>query len=1121
MTHYARRARRASLLLAVPALLVTSITTGISGAAGPPPSGLTAQPLAATDAATSGKALTSRVAETDAALLGRTDSTAVQVLVKLDYDSLATYTGSVAGLEATSPSVTGDPLTGASTAEVAYDAYIAAQESRFQAELAAAVPAAEVIGDPLRIVYGGVRVVVPADQVEAVLTLDGVVAVQSDAPRQLLTDSSPSFIGATSLYPQMGGAANAGSGVILGVLDSGAWPEHPSLADNGNLGAPPAKADGTPRTCNFGDNPLTPSNDPFVCTNKLIGGSAFLAAYLSDPGRAAAEPYHTARDSNGHGTHTMTTAAGSPVATATVLGIDRGAIHGIAPGAWVSAYKVCGIEGCYPSDSAAAVQQAILDGVSVINFSISGGESPFTDAVELAFLDAYAAGVFVAASAGNEGPGASTAGHLSPWTTTVAASTQNREFQSTLTLTAPGGATATMTGVSITPGIATPLPVVMAAAPPYSRKLCDAPAPPGIFAGKIVACERSPGRVAKGFNVLQGGAVGMILYNPTLADAVSDTHFLPTIHLPDGTDFLAFMAANPGTVASFTQGQSATAQGDVIANFSSRGPGGNFIKPDLTAPGVQILAGNTPTPDEIAGGPPGNYYQAIAGTSMSSPHVAGAALLLKASQPGWSPGQIKSALMTTATRAVVKQDLTTPADPFDMGAGRIDLRVAGNPGLTISATAQEMVALGNDPLNAVHLNIPSINVPVLPGEVTTTRTLTNVSGQRARYDIRTDAPAGSSIEVSPNRIDLLPNQSAEIEITIKSSAATGQYFGAIELGAKSRGMNDLHLPVAFVPKQGDVTLTSACNPTTIAPNANTVCTITATNNTFSDSTVDLATRGDNRLRVISATGATVSGNVARVEDAVIPGAEMGVPSIAPGASVAGFIPLSAFGVTPIAIGDEEIVNFGVPAFVYNGESYASIGVDSNGYIVVGGGTAEDNNCCNLVPIPNPARPNNVLAPFWTDLDGTGAPGILVATLTDGVDTWIVVEWQVNVFGTTSNRHFQVWIGVNGVQDISFAYDPAALPADPGGQDFLVGVENENGSGGQQLPGGVLPTTDLVVTSTDPSPGGTLTYTVTARGVGHGTGVLTTQMDATGVLGTTVVRSEVAITPPAGGPPRGS
>jgi len=150
----------------------------------------------------------------------------------------------------------------------------------------------------------------------------------------------------------------------------------------------------------------------------------------------------------------------------------------------------------------------------------------------------------------------------------------------------------------------------------------------------------------------------------------------------------------------------------------------------------------------------------------------------------------------------------------------------------------------------------------------------------------------------------------------------------------------------------------------------------------------------------------------------------------------------------------------------------------------------------------------MVAPFWTDLDGTGAPGILAATLTDGVNTWLVIEWQVNVFGTTSNRHFQTWIGVDGTQDISFAYDPAALPADPAGQPFLVVAENAEGAG-DSIVG--LPTEDLVVTSSDPTPGGSTSYTVTVLGLIPGTGTVTSSMTTPLVAGTTIVRNTIQIT----------
>ncbi|NMR19467.1 S8 family serine peptidase [Cellulomonas fimi] len=1067
----------------------------------------TAQGLTPESRETGVKSPSARLAQTDPELLARTDSEPVAVVLKLDADATAVYAGGVADLAPTSPAVTGEELTGDSPAEQAYTEFLVEQEEAVIADLQDAVPTAEV-GTRLRTVYGGIAATIPANAVESVLAIDGVAAVQEDSLRQPLTDASPEFLNTSPVYAALGGAADAGEGVLYGNLDSGVWPEHPSLADLGNLKPPPGPA----RACDYGDNPLTPADDPFVCNNKLVGGQAFLTTYLSNPDRAAAEPFRTARDSNGHGTHTATTSAGNVVDDVSVLGAALPPIQGIAPGAWVMEYKVCGIDGCFSSDSAAAVAQAIEDGVDVINFSISGGEDPFTDPVELAFLDAYAAGVVVAASAGNDGPSASTANHLSPWVITVAASTQTREFGTTLTLESSDGATATFDGASITPGIGE-LPVVLASAPPYSDALCQAPAPAGLFDGKIVACQRGVNaRVDKGFNVLQGGAEAMVLYNPALQDVETDTHWLPSVHLADGTDFLAFMAAHADVTGSFPDAQVREGQGDVMAAFSSRGPAGLFLKPDVTAPGVQVLAGDTPISEGSASGPAGEYFQAIAGTSMSSPQVAGAAVLVRALHPDWTPGQIKSALMTRSVEDVLKEDLVTPADPFDMGAGRIDVGQAASATLTFDETAARFQELGADPVNAVDLNLASINAPVMPGELTTTRTFTNTGDRRVIVNASTEAPAGSTITVSPRRMVVGAGESATFTVTITSDAAIGeQQFGSIELSA-NRGAGTYRLPVAFIHTQGEVTLTQTCTPdeVVIRGDATATCTVQATNGSADEQVVNLTSTVDGSLRVVDATGATVVSNREVRRSAVtLEGAAPGVPSVDPGASPAGYLPLDAapFSITPIAVGDEEVLNFNVPAFTYNGVSYSSLGVDSNGYLVAGGATAEDNNCCNLPTGPDDAPPNNVLAPFWTDLDGTGAEGILVGTLTDGVSSWIVVEFRLFVWGTTSERVSQVWIETGPEQGISFAYDPTNLPADPAGQAFLVGAENEIGQGDMES---VLPTTDLVVTSSDPTPGDAATYTYTVRGVRPGAGVATTEMVADGVPGTTVVTSEIAI-----------
>ncbi|HEX5598164.1 MAG TPA: S8 family serine peptidase [Micromonosporaceae bacterium] len=1065
------------------------------------PSGtFTAEPIAVASRESAIKAPTSRLAETDPALLGRKDNEPVAVLVKLAHDSVATYSGGVSGFAATSPAVTGRKLTGA-PAERSYEDYLAKQEQAFAAELARRVPGASV-RHRLRTVYGGVSTVVPANRVADLLKIDGVVAVQKDELRQPLTDSSAGFIGADSLDADLGGDRNAGQGVIFGVLDTGAWPEHPSFADQGNLPPPPGPA----RVCNFGDNPLTPEVDVFQCNNKLIAGQPFIDTYNAVIGD---EVYgDSARDSDGHGTHTGSTAAGNVISSAQIFGVERGPARGVAPGAWVSVYKVCGAEGCFGSDSAAAVAQAVRDGVNVINFSISGGTNPFTDPVELAFLDAYAAGVFVAASAGNSGPTAATVNHVSPWVTTVAASTQTREFSSTLTLKS-GAETLVLKGASVTDGISADTPVVLASAAPYNDRLCQEPAPAGTFTGKIVVCERGvTSRVSKGYNVAQGGAVGMILYNPSLADTNTDNHWLPVVHLAHGAELLTFLSSHSGVTASFTAGQKRDGKGDVMAAFSSRGPGGFGIKPDITAPGVQILAGHTPTPETTDGGPPGEQFQAIAGTSMSGPHIAGAGILMKALHPEWTPGQIKSALMTTAKTNVLKEDLTTPADPFDYGSGRVDLTKADNPGLTFDESAARMVALGNDSVNAVHLNLPSVNAPIMPGRLTTIRTAKNVTSQPQTYQVSTTAPAQSKITVSPSKFTLPPGKSIDLRITISSTAAKKQLFGEVKLTPTSSGVPALHLPVAFVPQQTDVTLTSECGAAKITWFGTTTCTVTATNNSFGEATINLTSATNFNLMVSGATGADqVNPFAVEKKDVTLAGAVPGAPSLTPG-SLFGYLPLAQAGIAPIGVGDEEIVNVNVPGFVYGGETYTRIGITSNGYLVVGGGTAQDVQWDPL-PIPHPSRPNNVLAPFWTDLTGVGAEGIRIAS-TVGENRWLVVEWNLNVWGTTSNRHFQVWIGLNGTEDIVFAYDPRALPALPADQAAVIGAENSTGTGGEQLPTGVAPSQDLRIVSSPPQAGSSVSYTVQVTGLLAGAGVLTSEMTAATLPGTTVVSSSVEV-----------
>ncbi|MEV8631566.1 S8 family serine peptidase [Streptosporangium sp. NPDC051023] len=1076
----------------------------------PTPRKWTATPLTGGELVQGAKSPTGKLAQSDQALLKSTSDATVNVMVKLDYDSYSAYQGGLDGLPATSPAETGKSLDVKSADARKYEKHIEGVENTFLSALAKSVPGARA-GQKLRTVYGGIALRIPANKAAVVAKLPGVAAVQEDKAEQLLTDSSASFIGAPAIYSKLGGSSSSGKGVIVGVLDSGAWPEHPQFADPGTLPAVPPTKDGSPRVCNFGDNPLTPAADPFVCNRKLIGGAPFLDTYNSIyPGQ---EVYaNSARDSNGHGTHTATTSAGGPVADANPLGISRGPIHGIAPAAHVSVYKVCGQQGCFPSDAAQAVGRAILDGVRVINFSISGGTSPYSDPVELAFLDAYAAGVLVSASAGNAGPGAATVNHVSPWVTTVAASTQSRTFQSTITLAGSGGASATLKGSSITAGVASPLPVVLASAPPYSNALCTTPAPPGLFVGKIVACQRGSDRVLKGFNVRQGGAAGMILYNTTPLDVMTDNHWVPTVHIdkPDTDALLAFLSANPGTTATFTQGAKATWQGDVITTFSSRGPGGDFLKPDVTAPGLHILAGQTPTLESPAGGPQGNLYQVIAGTSMSSPHVAGAAALVFALHPDWTPGQVKSALETTAKTSVTKQDRVTPADPFDFGGGRIDLTKAGDPGLTLSETAQNFAASANDELNRIDLNLPSVNAPVMPGLITAKRTVTNVTDRTLTYQGSGTTVNGASIAVLPPVFSVRPGKSAKITVVIAApELPDGQYFGQVNL-KQVGGKRDLHLPVAFFRKEGAVPVDQTCAPATIPRGTGeSTCTVTVQNNTLKDAEVTAISTLDGRLRLNDVTGATkVSSQIATAK-ATLTARQPDKPGIAPGSGPAPYLPLDSFGVAPTPIGDEQALNFTVPAFKYAGKTYTRIGVVSNGYTVAGGTSGSADISATPQSLPDPSAPNNVLAPYWSDLDGTGAPGVYVGTLTDGVSNWLVVEWRVKVYGTSDTKVFQQWIGLNGEEDVTYTYDPDRLPGNPpASYGLTVGAENDEGTAGGQISG--PPTGDLRVVSTPGAPGGSLTYTLKVKGVSPGVGTVTTGTSTPQVKGITIEVDKVTV-----------
>ncbi|HQX01570.1 MAG TPA: S8 family peptidase, partial [Anaerolineales bacterium] len=379
--------------------------------------------------------------------------------------------------------------------------------------------------------FNGFAAELTIEQANKLVKVDGVMQVTPDTLQTVDTSSTTNFLGLDAkkgLWKQLGGPDEAGEGVVIGIIDSGIWPESLSFADSFN-------EDTNQWTFESGDHIeleyKAPKNwtaacvlDNATCNNKLIGAQYFNAAHGGDAGIAATRPweYLSARDYNAHGTHTASTAGGNFGVQATGPASVFGSISGMAPHAYISVYKALwstetgDTASGFTSDLVAAIDQAVADGVDVINYSISGTSTNFLDPVEIAFLNAADAGVFVAASAGNSGPTTSTVAHPSPWITTVAAGTHNRNSAGSVTLNAVTYSGASLAAAAVTAPLIDSTAAGLPGADPTQVALCYSSADggavldPALVAGKIVVCDRGvTARVNKSLAVLEAGGVGM------------------------------------------------------------------------------------------------------------------------------------------------------------------------------------------------------------------------------------------------------------------------------------------------------------------------------------------------------------------------------------------------------------------------------------------------------------------------------------------------------------------------------------------------------------------------------------------------------------------------------------
>jgi subtilisin family serine protease len=627
--------------------------------------------------------------------------------------------------------------------------------------------------------------------------------------------------------------AKFGQDVIIASLDSGVWPESHSFADDGGdlAEAVPARWKGTCQdTVKYG----------VACNRKLIGARFFNRdMLLSNPSVVGA---NWTRDTEGHGTHTLSTAAGSFVPRASLFGYANGTAKGGAPRARVAAYKVCWSGECAAADVLAGFESAIHDGADVISVSF-GQDAPladdakslFQEPVTLGSLHAAVHGVSVVCSAGNSGPYDNTIVNAAPWVTTVAATTVDRDFPNVLTL----GNSVRLKGMSLestTLHSNTLYPMVDAArAASATSNTYDASScalgtlDPAAVKGKIVVCRRGGGggggggqvsRVTKGMAVLDAGGAGMILANDRMdgEDIVADAHVLPAtmITYSEAVSLYAYMASTANPVANISPSKTEVGvkNSPSVAGFSSRGPSGTLpyvLKPDIAAPGVDILAAFTEYvgPTELASDKRRSEYAILSGTSMSCPHVSGIIALLKAARPEWSPAAMRSAIMTTArtqdnSGAPIRDHDGREANAFAYGAGNVHPNRAVDPGLVYDATPDDyftfLCSMGFSEADMKRLsagkfacpakvpamedlNYPSIVVPSLRGTQTVTRRVKNV-GRPAKYLASWRAPVGITMEVKPTVLEFSKGvgEEEEFKVTVtshKDKIGLGYVFGRL------------------------------------------------------------------------------------------------------------------------------------------------------------------------------------------------------------------------------------------------------------------------------------------------------------------------------------------------------
>lgn len=786
-------------------------------------------------------------------------------IVQLRDAAAATYKGGTAGFAATKPGI-GERLDSTDPTVESYTRHLVQAQDAILA-----TTGGEKIHSYSH-AFNGFAARLSAAELTRLAHRPEVRGIWRETYRTLQTNNSSLFLG---LLDQQGGLRAelglTGEDVVVGVVDSGVDPTHPQLADveeqvpracrsewgsaswlgfllcHSILRNPPTNSVYDPPPGFHGVCQEGPGFPADACNRKLVGARFYIDGFLFRHDLDEGE-FVSPKDADGHGTHIATTIAGNP-ATARFFGGRVGEVSGIAPRARIAVYKACWLKPgdsratCATSDLARAIDDAVADGVDIINYSVGSLESDLTAPEDIALLNAFEAGVLSIVAAGNDGPDNYTIGSpgAGPWVLTVGAATQaGARSERAIEITAPTALIELlpMQEASFTTPLATLDPVeaplvlvddgeetVEGGGIGSLYDACESLGNAGDLAGNIALIERGGCSFhAKLERAEAAGAVGAVVFatvgDPIVMNSTSGSVGIPAVMIgpADGSWLVDAIFAGDEPVVRLAFGVLVELglTGDRIPAFTSRGPSiseSDFIKPDVVAPGVDILAGSTP---DIANGTRGEYYQYLSGTSMAAPMVAGIAALLRQAKPDWSPGELKSAITTTALAGLVTEEGEFLANPFDMGTGLVDPNVAIDPGLVVesvyddfnawlcgtdaplssNAECAELVAAGF-PLEAEQLNLPSIGITeLIPGDEIV-RTVTNI-GPAATYEATTEGPPGLSVEVDPPSLTLATGESAEFQLRLDVDDAP---FGFWQFGNVNwyDGLHSVNFPIAAQP----------------------------------------------------------------------------------------------------------------------------------------------------------------------------------------------------------------------------------------------------------------------------------------------------------------------------------